>query len=344
MKYTYFATIFVASALATTFGAKAQEIVCDSTYTTQRGDSLSQIAERAYGNSQAYQNIFSVNPGALTSPNIVPTGIDLFIPCVGEAAVTAQNASGELPAIKASQSDNIKVLTGTDYPPYVSNELPEGGFSTELLHRALQSGGQPADYRIDVIADWSAHLDPLLSGDAYDIGYPWFKPDCADTSNFGEGSKFRCDNLIFSRPLHEIVVTFIGRAGEVESIKAASDARGLTVCRPAGYFTHDLEAVGLVEPFITRIEPTTPEDCFEALAAREADLVSVNADTADRILREMEMAERTVEVIDLSSIQTLHAVGMRSNPRTRIIMRRIDQGLKKLQESRDFQKVAAKHL
>lgn len=344
MKITGLTVAVAASLMASVVSVQAQAITCDVTYTTQRGDSLSQIAERAYGNPQAYQNIFNVNPGALTSPNIVPTGIDLFIPCVGENATAPSTTSSELAPIKESEAANIKVLTGTNYPPYVGKELPEGGFSTELLHRALQSNGRPADYRIDVIGDWSAHLDPLLSEGAYDIGYPWFKPDCSDTSNFGEATKWRCDNLIFSRPLHEIVVTFIGRAGEADSISSAADAEGMTICRPAGYFTHDLEAAGLVEPRITRIAPATPEDCFEALAAREADLVTVNVDTADRILREMQMSERTVEVIDLSTIQTLHVVGMRTNPQTRIIMRRLDQGLKDMQENRTFQKIAAKHL
>lgn len=317
-----------------------QEITCNSTYTTERGDSLSRIADRAYSNPRAYQAIFDVNPGILTSPNVVPVGADLYIPCID----TTPPESSDLPEIRDANASDIRILTGTNYEPYAGRELPEGGFSTELIHRAMQINGQPADYRIDIIGDWSAHLQPLLSEGSYDIGYPWFRPDCSDTSNLGEESIWRCENLLWSSPLHEIVVTFYGRAGEVEDVRSAADAEGMTICRPSGYFTHDLEAAGLVEPTITRAAPDTPEACFEMLAANEVDIVSVNADTSDRIIQELGMSERTTEIIDLSSIQTLHAVGMRSNPETRLLLLRINQGLKEIQDSGQFQLIAAKHL
>lgn len=341
-----FKSTFLGLALLTTLlsgaaSAQAQEIPCNSTYTTERGDSLSDIAKRAYDNPRAYQNLFDVNPGVLASPNVVPIGADLFIPCLNGSQPTT---SDDLPEIRAANSQNIQFLTGTNYAPYVEKNLPEGGFSTELIHRAMQFDGQPANYLIDVIGDWGSHLQPLLENGSYDIGYPWFKPDCSNTANLGRASTWRCENLLWSRPLHEIVVTFYGRAGEVENISTASDASGMTLCRPDGYFTHDLEAAGLVAPTITRVAPTTPEECFEMLAAKEVDLVSVNIDTSDRIIQSLGMEERTAEVIDLSTIQTLHAVGMRTNPQTRIILRRLDKGLKAIQESGQFREVAAKHL
>ena len=333
--------LMIVISLATSAQAQAQEISCNSTYTTKRGDSLSEIAKRAYDNSRAYQNLFDVNPGVLTSPNVVPIGADLYIPCLND---TKTPLFGNLPEIRDANSKNIKILTGKDYAPYVGSNLPEGGFSTELIHRAMQFGGQPANYLIRAIGDWSVHLSPLLEERDYDIAYPWFKPDCSNTDKLGEASVWRCENLLWSRPLHEIVVTFYGRAGEVEDISSAEDASGMTLCRPDGYFTHDLEAAGLIEPTITRVKPTSPEDCFEMLAAKEVDLVSVNSDTSDRIIQSLEMEERTAEVIDLSTIQTLHAVGMRTNPQTRIILRRIDKGLKSIQETGQFREVAANHL
>jgi polar amino acid transport system substrate-binding protein len=226
----------------------------------------------------------------------------------------------------------------------VDEDLPNGGFSTELLERALQFDGQPANYEIDVIRDWSAHLSPLMENGNYDLGYPWFRPDCSQYDLLGEASQWRCDNLIFSRPLHEIVVTFFGRAGEVDDIREPAQAQGMTICRPQGYFTHDLEAMGLTEATITRAAPSTPEDCFEMLAANEVDLVTVNADTSDRIIRDMQMAGRVSEVIDLSTIQTLHVVGMRGNPDTRLLMRRVDQGLRDIQDAGWFPEIAATHL
>ena len=51
-----------------------------------------------------------------------------------------------------------------------------------------------------------------------------------------------------------------------------------------------------------------------------------------------------IEVIDLSTIQTLHVVGMRGNPATRIHMRRLDRGLRDLHQTGQFRAIAAQHL
>lgn len=336
----FFGGAAVAAFMALATNVSAQEITCNSTYTTERGDSLSALARRAYGNERAYQNIFDVNPGKLTSPNVVPIGIDLFVPCLNEQRA----GSSGLPEIKEPSGDEFRVLTGRNYAPYVGDELPNGGFSTELVNRALQMNGQPADYAVDVNGDWSSHLQTLLANGAYQLAFPWYRPDCSDTDVLSDEPTWRCDNLVFSRPLHEIVVTTYGRAAEIETLSSASDAQGMRLCRPEGYFTHDLEAMGLVAPTVTRVAPTTPEDCFEALAANEADLVSVNADTADRIIREMQMGERVAEAIDFSTIQTLHVVGMRADPQTRILMRRVDQGLKAIEDQGLIRKIAPVHL
>lgn len=319
--------------------AQAQQISCNSTYTTERGDSLSRIAERAYGSPSAYQSIFSVNPGKLRSVNQVPIGIDLFIPCLDGS----ESVNGGLAPIAAATSNNIRILTGTNYEPYVGRDLPNGGFSTELVERAMQFNDQPADYRIDVIGDWGAHLSPLLSDGAYELGYPWFKPDCDQRDLLGEASQWRCDNLLFSDPLHEIVVTAYGPRA-APTISNPNDARGLTICRPSGFFTHDLEAMGLNESTMTRVSPDTARQCFEQLRDGQVDLVTVNADTAENLISALSLSDQVQEQTALSSIQTLRVVGMRTNPQTRILLRRINMGLQGLVNDGSFRAIAATHL
>lgn len=340
LRNTFFAAGIALSALGSF--AEAQEIPCNSTYTTQRGDTLADIAKRAYDNERLYSKIFEINPGTLKDENVVPIGAGLYIPCLNsDAPVTA---SGELPPIRPANGDNVKILTGNAFAPYVGDDLPEGGFSTELVHRAMQSGGQPADYSIDVIRDWSAHLQPLLSGGGYDLGYPWYKPDCREYDLLGGASQWRCDNLLFSRPMHQIVMSVYGRAGEVGDIGQPSDAYGMTVCRPSGYYLGDLEAFGLMTSRNPFESPSTPEDCFEMLKEGTVDLVSINADTADRVARSLDMDRDIEEVIDLSTVQTLHVVGIRSDPNTRLLLRRLDKGLKEIEDANHFALIAAKHL
>ena len=328
--------------VAMPLSASAQEIQCNSTYTTVRGDSLSRISQRAYGSPSAYQRIFSVNPGKLRSVNVVPIGIDLFIPCADDGNSNG-GSNGRLTQLANANSDNIKFLTGADYAPYVGDGLPNGGFSTELIERAMQYNGQPADYKIDVIRDWGAHLSPLLSNGAYDLGYPWFRPNCSQYDSLGESSRWRCDNLLFSDPLHEIVVTAYGPASAPD-LSSAQDARGLTICRPTGFFTHDLEAFGLEEGSYTREAPSTARDCFELLRDGKVDIVSVNADTSEKAISDLGLQNQVKELYALSSVQTLRVVGMKSNPRTRLLLLRLNQGLRGLNNDGSFLRIAAKHL
>lgn len=318
--------------------ASSQTIPCDTMYETVQGDSLSKIAGQAYGRTTAYQKIFDYNPGKLESPSRVPIGIALYIPC----EQSGQNI--QLHPIQKSRSNNIKILTGAEYPPYVDKGLENGGFSFELVERALQYGSGKTDYRIDVINDWGSHLQPLIEDGAYDLGFPWFQPDCSQLSRLGKNSRWRCNNLRFSEPLHEVVITFYGRAGEVENISSPEDAHGLKLCRPGGYFTHDLEVMGLVPPAIIRVAGDSPTDCFNRLVKGEVDLVSVNADTSDQAITELNIDGKVSEVIELASIQTLHVVGLKTNPKTRVNLLRVNKGVISLRKDGTFVQLAARHL
>jgi len=166
----------VAAALITAGGepAAAQNIPCDQMYTTQSGDTLSGIADRAFGRSTAYQIVFDYNPGQLQSPDRVPVGVDLYIPCIDDGGTSGATGLSEL---EEPSGKGLRILTGKDYQPYVDPGLPNGGFSYELVERAIQRGMDNANYRIDMIGDWSAHLRILLADGPYDLGFPWFRPD-----------------------------------------------------------------------------------------------------------------------------------------------------------------------
>lgn len=320
----------------------AQSVVCDSIYMVQRGDSLSKIADRAYGRTTAYQAIFDYNPGIMSDPNLVPAGVGLYIPCIGDEVVEAPD--DELPELPGAPRGNLKVLTGSEYPPYVDEGLPNGGFSVELVERALLSNDGEANYRVDVINDWGSHLSPLLSDGAYHLAFPWFKPDCSAREQLGESSVWRCDNLRFSEPLHEVVVSFYASPDVAATVTSAEDMQGLRICRPRGYFTHDLEAIGLVPDNYERVAAANPIDCFEQMAEGEVDIVTVNADTTDKILTQLDMHDQSQELMDFASVQTLHVVAMKNDPQARVNLLRVNQGLRALQRSGDFRQIANTHL
>ncbi|MCO5193154.1 MAG: LysM peptidoglycan-binding domain-containing protein [Anaerolineae bacterium] len=55
-------------------------LLSTSTYTVQKGDNLSKIAQKVYGNSSCWQPIFEANRDKLWNPNMVYYGMTLHIP------------------------------------------------------------------------------------------------------------------------------------------------------------------------------------------------------------------------------------------------------------------------
>ena len=53
---------------------------------------------------------------------------------------------------------------------------------TEVIDTALvdfkKETNATFDYNIAWVNDWSAHLNPLLVSRAFDMGFPWAKPNC----------------------------------------------------------------------------------------------------------------------------------------------------------------------
>jgi len=336
--------------LSTPESALAQEdISCDSIYMVQPGDSLSRIARRAYGQTSAYQVIFDYNPGIMSDPNVLPAYVGLYIPC-NEAPTVAQQTQQEgtelvaLPELPATTASRLRILTGSEYPPYVDEGLPNGGFSVELIERSLLAEGGELNFRVDVINDWSSHLKILLADGAYDLAFPWFKPDCSKSENLGKSSVWRCDNLRFSEALHDVVVSFHATNVTVASIQSEQDLQGLRICRPRGYFTHDLEALGLTESNYERVAPRQPSDCFEKLLDGSVDVVTVNSDTADKMLTQLGVRDSVSEIVNLASVQSLHAVAMKTDPDARVNLLRLNKGLIALRNNGDFRKIASTHL
>ena len=317
--------------------AKAQSISCDTDYIVQRGDWLSKIAERAYGDTFAYQSIIDFNRGKITQPSKLYIGTSLYIPC--------ENGEGRydsiLPDIPPLNSDKVKIVTGSNYPPYVGDNLPEGGYSSELVKRAMLSGGGTADFSIDVVSTWESQLDPMLSRGAYQLAYPWFKPDCGRINRLGDSSRWRCENLLFSDALHEVAVKFYTNQRKT-NIRSQNDLRGLRICRPSGYFTHDLEVIGLTPKTYKRFAPETPTNCFEMLMANKADVVTLNADTAENVIETLGVRSKVTELIDLTTIQTLHVVAAKNRKGSKHIQR-FNRGLKTITNNNIRKNVTNRH-
>lgn len=355
-------------------GAVRDRAACGSVYRVAPGDTLHRIAVRAYGTGD-YQAIFAANRNTLTSISRIKVGDELLIPCldgakpriravavanasatgaagtraVGAAAGAADSAVPGPPGPTASASalmpnnGSIDLLTGSDFAPFVHPALPEGGMITELVRLAMSNAAQERTIKIALVEDWSAHLD-LLEAGTFDIGFPWYRPDCSKADKLGASMRRRCAEFDFSDPLFEVAIGYYVRAGDpLADVEGYDQLSGRRICRPANYFTFDLEQEGLVAPNATLIIPPAVSDCFIWLERGEVDVVTLSMPLAEDEITRSGLDGRIAEILALASVQTLHAVAPKTHPDGRANLDLVNAGLTELQASGRRFEVVSRH-
>ena len=361
-----------AMAIALAAPAAAQEpIPCGTLYRVQPGDTLHSIAVRAYGEGD-YLAIFEANRDILPNATRIEVGNQLLIPCLdgtgpqtraelvpapgspdpgpsdpGPTGGAAPEGAvgGRVAALAAIPPEReIRVLTGTDFAPFVDPALPEGGLTTEIVRLSLDRATFGRPLRIGVAEDWSAHLDLLEEG-RFDLGYPWYRPDCDRAGGLGPSMQRRCAEFTFSAPLYEVEVAWYARAGdaliEANGHEALRDRR---LCRPATYFTFDLRQQRLMPPAATLVFPSTAEECFVLLEAGVVDAVSLARAVAEREVTRLGLEGRVAEIPALAASQTLHVIAHKSSPEAQAFLAALDSGLAEIRDSGRWYEVVARHL
>src|SRR5262245_52632062 len=222
--FTLFAVVFTLAGV--TNPSRAQ--TCGTDYTIKEGETLAQIAARVYGNPTQWTIIFYANQDRLgTNVSLLVPGFTLRIPCVGGAQqvqplppIATTPAQTQTPSeaaiIISSLVRRIEFLTADGFAPYTGRSLEDGGMLTQVIAAAMGLVKDEAkgrfDYGVSWVNDWSAHLNPLLLTRAFDVGFPWAKPNC-DGVNLEQTSQFRCQRFFFSEPLYDVITGLFVQSG-----------------------------------------------------------------------------------------------------------------------------------
>lgn len=256
----------------------------------------------------------------------------------GSDAAASLNSRGD-----AGQAP-IRLLSGP-YAPFAGSDLPDRGMLSDVVLRAIDRAEPGRAVRVSFINDWSAHLSILLPDGAFDIGYPWLRPDCNNPRRLAADLRSRCADFIWSQPLHEMVIGyFVLSGGAYETARDHEELAGARICRPAGEPVFDLAQNGLIEPTITFVSARTVEQCLELLSADQADVVSLGVSAGEAAIDRLGLAGQVAELPDLADIMTLHALSPRSNPAGRAYITLINRGLRTMRESGEWYEVVARHL
>lgn len=238
----------------------------------------------------------------------------------------------------------IKFLTGSGFAPFAGESLHAGGMITDLVTRAVNTAAPEREFHVTFISDRSAHLGVILRDGAFDVSFPWYKPDCFEPEKLGEELRILCDEFEFSNPLYEVSLGYYTRTGN-PLIKADSHAGmfGKKLCRPKGQFMFGLDQNNLTAPSVSVETAATAIECFFRLLRGQVDVVSLVKTKADAELRRLGIIDEVAEIEGLQTSLTLHALVPKSNPNGQAYLDIINQGMASLMASGKWFEVVAYH-
>ncbi len=332
--------------------ASAQE-AC-TTYTVADGDTLGTIAQAAYG-SYDYQNIFNANRDALAAnPNNLPAGLQLILPCE-DGRLTADSEVGAIIAEETQEQESrpksniyeppLKFVTANGWAPFTDETLTGGGMFVRIGATAMQRGGNDRGYEVSYVDDWMSHVDVLLPGGAFDMSIAWEGPDCSKLDMLGEFSVRMCTEFEYSLPIYETAYTFTTlNDNKYANVRDFSEYAGARICRPEAWSVSELETRGLAEPMVTYVRPVNPMDCAELVMKGEADIYTIEAETASANFEELGATDKVTVNPALATFVTYHFITSKTNPRGRVYIAMLNRGITEMRESGEWYDIVATSL
>ena len=337
MKYAIAASLAVATtALVAPNMAQAQD-AC-GTYRVQIGDSLAEIAKRAYGFDN-HAKIWRENREEIgRNPNIIRVGSVLKLPCLdGSMPTEESNKTGE-----TSDAMMVSFVTANGYLPYTDESLNERGLMTNLVRTAMMRGAPEQPFDITFVNDRAAHVESLLPRQAFDASFPWTRPGCETQGELTSMELYACQNFVYSDPFYEIVDGFFSRTGAgYENVIDFAAFEGTTICRPEGYATGHLEENGLMPPAIELVQPATTHECFEQLMTNSVDLVAMDTRAGERVMEDLNLTFQVTANPHLFSIQPMQVALHKDNAASAELVEDLNRGLAKMLETGEWASIVS---
>lgn len=292
--------------------AAAQQAECGGTYTVGRGDTLSRIAQRVYGDRDKYLLLHEVNRAVIgPNPALLEVGMVLTVPCLDEKGAVIEPGDLPVPLPPPQAPPGAIVLAAAaNWAPFSAADAPEGGIFPVLMRDALGAAGAEGGVHVTFAEDWRADPRPLLADTAYDFAFPAARPDC-EATELPEETRALCDRIDWSDPVLETLMSVYTAA----DAPAATEPRALAgqkVCRAAGIPDFVL-AAGIPVDDLDLVTAPTASACLDQVVAGEAAAAVLSADVAGLLV-----ARRGGAVVRQPGLDwpvTLHVATSRDNLR-----------------------------
>ncbi len=269
----------------------------------------------------------------------------LPIPQSLEPTAETAELTPALPEPAAPKKGTVRFLTASGFEPFSDKSLPEGGLISELAQRALSTSAPNLQTEIAFVNDWEAHLTVLMPTGHFALGFPWYRPNCAQAAGLSELTQLRCTQYVYSRPLFEVEVeAYVSTRGRLVGASTVTDLAGSRICRPQGYFAFEIEQDGKIPANVELVQPQTASECFRMLKDGDVDVVSVNAVLARREISSHALYDEVFALPGLTSSQTLHVIARKDNAEAVRLLEQIDEGLLQLQNTGAWFEIVARHM
>lgn len=209
----------------------------------------------------------------------------------------------------------LKLVTGSDYPPYVGDNLPGGGPITQLVQQAFALSGQSVSLSTE---PWRRGYEGVLAN-RFDATYPYVR------------TEQRSREMLFSDPIVTVRQHLVVAAGKEQAAMSTGWLKGKRVCAAIGYGLPPWLDLLIQRGDVQRLTPTQQRSCQSMVAAGRADFMV--EDDRIAIARQREAGDRARVAIvpgPSASEATLHLIVSRTHPRAQAILDQFNQGLARL--------------
>ena len=223
-------------------------------------------------------------------------------------------------------AQSVEVVTGTDYAPYTSQDLPFGGVISEIVGLAFKE----VDYSVVTnFYPWKRGYARVLSLQS-DATFPYAWSD------------ERAEDFFYSRPVNEINIRVFHNSNTVIAYENNENLNGMTYCQPLGYQTEPELSEMIERGRLFREQAKNMDTCFLMLNDNRVDFVVSNDfvawEAARRALGD-EAEEIIVAAPKAFRSLTEHLIVSKKHPSGDKIIEDFNRGYQALVNSGKLQKV-----
>jgi len=232
--------------------------------------------------------------------------------------------------VEESETDGaVRIVSGPHYPPFSSENLPQNGLGPFLVAEIFEAAGQKvvSDFR-----PWKRAYRETLQR-KYDAALPYTE------------TKPRRQDFRFSKPVFRVNSFIFVRSDSPITAQSLAELKGKTYCNPLGFADgRPIERMEL-DGELTRISPSTLENCFKMLAAGRVDFIKTNPHVAQYMSGNYGFSTEQFRALNfIVETASLHVIVARDHPAGEAIIETFNQNYTRMRKTGRIAELAEAYL